>query len=98
MASVLMRYAFLGTLSIESDRFVVVPIEDPPSPVLSSRLHSSIELSAAIWFVSEVAGRMGLHKDAMRSHIHRKTDVLHCKSSCMFGIAKDLLRLSSSLC
>ena len=88
------RYAFLGTLSIEIDRIVVDPIEDPPNLGRSIDLHSSIELSVAIWSVSAVAGRMGRHIDAMKSHTHRRTDALHCKSFCMFGIARDHLHLS----
>ena len=36
------RYAFLGTLSIEIDRIVVDPIEDPPNLGRSIDLHSSI--------------------------------------------------------
>ena len=88
------RYAFLGTLSIESDRIAVDPIEDPPSLGRSMELHSSIGLSVALWSASAVAGRMGRHKDAMKSHTRRRIDALHCKSFCMFGIARDRLRLS----
>ena len=81
-------------LSIEIGRLVVDPIEDLPNLGRSIDLHSSIELSVAIWSVSAVAGRMGRHKDAMKSHTRRRIDALHCKSSCMFGIARDLLHLS----
>ena len=82
-------------LSIEIGRLVVDPIEDLPNLGRSIDLHSSIELSVAICSVSVVAGRMGRHIDAaMKSHTHRRTDALRCKSFCMFGIARDHLHLS----
>ena len=87
------RYAFSGTLSIESGWIAVGPIEDPPNPDLSSRLDSSIGLNAATWLVSAVPGRMGRHIDAMKSHTRHKTDVMHCRSFCMYGVARGLMYL-----